>query len=103
MPLSKARMRERKRQDRLVKPMSNPDTPQDVKPAIAGLKMDGNKIMGLAKPSVQPKGGEAPLIPLYNPAIHKPGDRVLVKPPYGKKLIEMTLPEIDADGYPIYD
>lgn len=35
-------------------------------------------------------------IPLYNPAIHKAGDRVLVRK--GKKLVEAIVPEIDADG-----
>lgn len=33
---------------------------------------------------------------LYDPLIHKAGDRVLVRK--GRKLIETTVPEIDADG-----
>ena len=36
--------------------------------------------------------------PLFNPAIHKPGDRVLIKPPYGKKLVEVIVPEAAAEG-----
>lgn len=44
--------------------------------------------------------GDASL-PLYNPAIHGPGDRVLVKPLYGKKLVATVLPELDAGGQPI--
>jgi len=34
---------------------------------------------------------------------YKPGDRVLVKPLYGrsKKLVEVTIPQLDADGNPI--
>ncbi len=35
-------------------------------------------------------------IPLYNPAIHRPGDEVLIK--RGKKLVPMVVPELDADG-----
>ena len=37
---------------------------------------------------------------LYNPAIHKTGDRVLVRK--GKRLVEMIVPEIDADGQVIW-
>ena len=33
---------------------------------------------------------------LYNPAVNKAGDRVLVC--RGKKLIETVVPELDADG-----
>ena len=35
-------------------------------------------------------------VKLYNPAIHKAGDQVLVK--QGKKLIEAVVPELDAGG-----
>lgn len=38
-------------------------------------------------------------IPVYNSAIHKAGDRVLV--PRGKRLVETVIPELDADGQPI--
>jgi len=38
---------------------------------------------------------------LYNPSIHKAGDRVLIR--QGKKLVETVIPELDADGYPIHD
>ena len=38
----------------------------------------------------------APRPLLFNPAIHKPGDRVLVR--QGRSLIETTVQEIDADG-----
>lgn len=40
-------------------------------------------------------------LPLYNPAIHGPGDRVMVKPLYGKKLVETVIPELDAGGQPV--
>lgn len=93
MPLSKARNRERMRQIRLHK--------DPVQPTIAGLKIEGNRILGCTTLSVQPKE----TIPIYNPTTHKAGDRVLVKPLYGKRLIEVTIPERDADGYliPSYD
>ena len=94
MPLSKKRMRERKKHDR-VKPMSNPNVSNAVKP-IQGLIMEGNKILG-----VQPKSNpKEEGIPLYNPQIHRPGDKVMIKSPYSKKLIETTIPELDADGNP---
>ena len=51
------------------------------------------------------KGKEQPeaSIPLYNPQIHRPGDTVLVRPQYGrsKKLMEITIPQLDADGNPM--
>ena len=41
-------------------------------------------------------GRDSQAIPLYNPSIHKPGDRVLVK--QGKRLIAAVVPELDVDG-----
>ena len=93
MPLSKKRMRERKKQDRSsVKP----------KLTIAGLQMEGNRIL-----SVKPKSNlntqldVKPNLPIYNPHIHRPGDRVLFK--VGKKLVETTVPELDGGGQPIQE
>ena len=40
-------------------------------------------------------------LPLYNPAVHKAGSRVLVKK--GKALVEAVVPELDGDGRPIPD
>ena len=40
-------------------------------------------------------------IPLYNPQIHRAGDRVMVQK--GKRLIETVIPELDADGYAVYE
>jgi hypothetical protein len=37
--------------------------------------------------------------PLYNPACHRPGDRVLVR--QGKGLVEMVVPALDAEGNPL--
>ena len=69
--------------------------------SIKGLIMEGNRIIGVQPKVPSPSEGEVN-IPLYNPAIHRLGDRVLIKPPYGKKLIETVIPEIDAEGNPIY-
>lgn len=107
MPLSKAKDRERWHR-RKLQPNSNLDLKQPLQPnslralqpklGAAGLKLEGNKIVGVVKPmsnlTVRP-------VPLYNPSIHKPGDRVMVRSPYNKKLIETVIPEIDADGNPI--
>ena len=40
-------------------------------------------------------------LPIYNPAIHKPGDKVLFK--VGKKMVETVVPELDGAGQPIQD
>ena len=53
---------------------------------IPGLKIEGNKIVG-----VQPKLD----IPRYNPKVHKEGDRVLRF--FNNKWVEVTVPEIDLD------
>ena len=87
MPLSKARNRDRMRVSRATCVQPNP-----VQPTLGELR---ELIKGIeAKPVVQPS------IPLYNPAIHKPGDSVLVQ--QGKRLVETVIPELDGDGNPIY-
>ena len=40
-------------------------------------------------------------IPLYDPMKHRAGDRVMVQK--GKRLIETVIPELDADGYAVYE
>ena len=42
-------------------------------------------------------------VPLYNPAIHRAGDRVLIRHPHTRKLVETVIPHLDADGQPIPD
>ena len=65
-----------------------------VRPGLAGklkavgIELKGNKI---AKVDSQ--------APIYNPLIHRAGDRVMMKSPYSKKLIEMVIPNVDADGH----
>ena len=99
MPLSKARDKARKRLERarVVQPKPlYPVQPSDMKSRLAeqGIGLDGNRIR-LDKATVQPT------IPIYNPnKQYAPGDKVMVKPMYGKskKLVEVTIPSIDADG-----
>jgi len=92
-----------------VEPLSNP------KSRIPGLIMEGNKV-GVTR-SVQPNVIDAvsPSVrredygkisieqpaPVYNPSIHRPGDRVLVQ--RGKRWVEMVIPRLDADGQAIYE
>lgn len=45
----------------------------------------------LVRPVVRP--------PLYNPMVHRPGDRVLVM--RGKRQVEMVIPRLDGDGNPM--
>ncbi len=46
------------------------------------------------KDPVQPK------IPMYNPTFHRAGDTVrMIR---GNKTVVVTIPELDADGQPIY-
>ena len=42
-----------------------------------------------------------PSLQLYNPSVHKTGDRVLVR--HGKQLVEAIVPALDADGRPMLD
>ena len=40
-------------------------------------------------------------IPLYNPQVHRAGDTVRMTK--GKREVIVTIPELDADGYAVYD
>ena len=56
--------------------------------------------VGLNILSVRPKElGGTPKPPLYNPSVHRPGDRVMVY--RGKRLTEVVIPELDGSGQPI--
>lgn len=83
----------RKRRGSNIKPVLDPVRPT-VRP-IPGLKMDGKRIIGVNKriPAPIQEG-----IPLYNPSIHGPGDRVMVKSPYSKKMVLTVIPMLDDDG-----
>ncbi len=53
---------------------------------------DYNKLVQLASPS-----HDSQAIPIYNSAMHKPGDTVMYK---GKVV---TIPELNIDGYLMYN
>lgn len=102
MPLSKKRNRDRMRALRATCVQPSPVQPeaQGVKnKTIANLCQMVKNIENRDKVPQRPLG-EASL-PLYNPSIHKPGDRVLMKPLYGKRLVETVIPMLDADGNPM--
>ena len=73
MPLSKVRMRERKKQDR------------------AKIRFDIRSSDGNVKPN----------IPFYNPVIHRAGDIVRVLK--GKREVTIIIPRLDAEGNPMPD
>ena len=59
-----------------------------------GLAVEGNKVGKAVKtPRIVT---ERVTVPIYNPAIHKAGDRVMVR--RGGRLIETVIPELDAEG-----
>lgn len=65
---------------------------------IPGLIMEGNRIVGIEKPSTVPQSTS---LPIYNPFTrYKPGTHVLVK--QGSQMVEMPVPELDAEGNIIY-
>ena len=110
MPLSKARMRERKRQDRLnVKPMSNLSPVIDVKPNQVKLEALRGLIKGFETrsnvqemhntPEVQPQP-HTEYIPWYDRRKHKTGDVVKMRDASGRGQV-VTVPEMDADGIPL--
>ncbi len=49
--------------------------------------------------NVKPKQSNTDGIPLYNPAIHKVGDTVLMR--QGKRLLPCIVPDLDAGGQAI--
>lgn len=93
MPLSKERDRERKRLQFQPKSNLNVIPNSNLKLQTVGLTLEGNKIVGVTK-------GAMPLrFPVYNPVIHKAGDRVKMFD--GNKMTEMVVPDLDADGVPL--
>jgi hypothetical protein len=50
---------------------------------------------------VNPIDPSKTLTPVYNPAIHKSGDHVVIR--QGKEWVETVVPEQDASGYKIYE
>ncbi len=95
---------EGKLKDFCIKPKSNPNKVAvigNVKPDISCLNAfeEGN-IEGIRISVTDKVVEEVKPIPLYNPQIHRAGDRVMVQK--GKRLIETVIPELDADGYAVY-
>ena len=84
-PLSKARDAERKRLSRRVQPETPNVQPKDdaLQSTTSPVKEEANTIL-----------------PLYNRHKHKQGDKVRMAGPVGK-IIEVTVPELDAEGNPI--
>ncbi len=76
-----------------VKLKSNPNELDPVQPGTQQEVLDTKEYDYAGEP-VKP-------IPLYNPQIHRAGDRVMVQK--GKRLIETVIPELDADGYAVYE
>ena len=96
MPLSKARMRERKRQERAgVKPASNLNPVQAVKPKVVELQKMIREIETRKSLQTSPE-----FIPWYNQATCKQGDRVRMRDAAGKVVV-VTVPERDVEGNPI--
>ena len=83
-----ARLRKQKQRAR---DMSRPVTPS-VTPKVEVL----TRLRQLIQP-VEVK--KKPIVPLYNASVHKAGDRVRVFD--GHRLVEMVIPELDADGQPV--
>ncbi len=123
MPLSKKRNKDRMRatrsaleahgatqvQPKVVQPIEDAINRGVVLNPCIEIETISPKILsavGLVQSSVQPDDIEIeeevkPKVPLYNPQIHRAGDRVMVQK--GKRLIETIIPELDADGYAVYD
>lgn len=58
-------------------------------------KIDAGIPKKIGRPMIEEVKREKPLI-MYNPLIHKAGDRVLVRKE--GKLVEVIVPEIDGEG-----
>ena len=77
-------MRRRRGSNKIGLTGSNKPTLDELRGLISGIE---------AKQTVQPT------VPLYNPILHRAGDRVLVQ--QGKRLVETVIPELDAGGSPM--
>lgn len=90
-------MRHKRSNKTSVRPVLDPAVRPIVQPDKQETLSNLRKLIG----SVETKQDVKPSIPLYNSAIHKPGDRVLMKQPYSKKLVEVVIPELDSGGQPV--
>ncbi len=107
MPLSKKKDKARKRLERaieVVQPKSNlltvqPDTLKQEK--LTMLREIIANPDALKSKSSPLKSLSSSRVPLYNPRIHKQGDVVRMRAGNGK-LIEIVVPELDAEGNPVW-
>lgn len=70
----------------------------NVIPKLPGLILQGNKIVGIER---QPATMPQEFIPLYNPSLHRTGDKVKMRDRQGKTQV-LIVPELDVDGNPIW-
>ena len=76
-------------QGQIVKSLSAPTTNQPTPPTKATSY----------SASTTPEVPQRPQ--LYDPSVHKAGDRVLVRDFKGRRLVEAVVPDLDADGHPM--
>ena len=104
VPLSKERMRERKKQDRLVKPISLMSNPVKPKTKAERLELAHLALVNAVKPKTDAlRDDSSPLkeesnskAPLYNPKTSQPGD--LVRKWVGGRWVIVEAKLVDADG-----
>ena len=104
-------MRSLRLKGRVVRPALDPVRPGVKTPgktnlkaklAKAGLNIGKDGTLDLTQSTREPVRPESnTTVPMFNPSIHKAGDKVMVY--QGKRLIETVIPELDADGHPVYD
>ena len=96
MPLSKKRMRERKKQDRSnLVGFDNKVVSNLVKPKQEKL-VELRKLIERSVVDKEP----VKCVPIFDPSVHKAGDLVRMKTPRGK-LVEAIVPEVDGSGQAI--
>ena len=81
-------------------------TQNNVRPILRaqGLTLEGNIIKGVTKQPVTPTvTPDLPICTEYNYRQFKPGDKVLMRNPYNRKLVETIIPELDIGGQPMYE
>ncbi len=113
MPLSKARQSEWMKRYRKRKRALYPNViPNEAKSTVIPNETVIPKQAKLAKlrqlianvkseqvAQTEPMQSKLPICNEYNFRQFKPGDRVMVR--RGKRLMETTIPELDADGHPV--
>ena len=70
-----------------------------LRPVLDPLVRPKAEIISQLRELIKPVEKKQEEIPLYNPAVHRAGDKVRVWQ-YGK-LVVIVIPELDADGQPV--